>query len=323
MITRIIKIAALGTVFILIAGASAYLMLTLIIKSEEAVIVPELVGKDVVYALETLTDLELNTKVKGSEYSTDIPKHHVIFQYPDPGMEIKKGRDVRITISKGPKNILMPNLITLSARQARIILDENGMCQGNTSYTYSNTIAKENIIAHVPGSGKIITRGMCVNLLISEGMLPRAYQMPDLIGLPLERALLSVENSELRVGEINSEFFSNKPLNVVVEQNPPLGHRVLSGSPVNIVINRRSVWKDRPKGISSAAGTLFQYQPNGGFLKKHILVELTNTEGNSIIFDEYIKPNEEIWLFIPRYDDTVLYLYENETLVETKIYAAW
>jgi eukaryotic-like serine/threonine-protein kinase len=64
--------------------------LTLIIKSEDTVIVPELIGKDVVSALERLTELELNAKVKGSEYSTEFPKNHVVFQDPQPGSEIKK-----------------------------------------------------------------------------------------------------------------------------------------------------------------------------------------------------------------------------------------
>ena len=63
----------------LAAGVSAYFTLTLIIKSEDTVIVPELIGKDVVYALEFLTDLELNTKVKGSEYSENIPKNNVTY----------------------------------------------------------------------------------------------------------------------------------------------------------------------------------------------------------------------------------------------------
>ena len=98
-------------------GISAYLTLTLIIKSEDTVVVPYLVGKDVVYVLELLTDLGLNTKVKGSEYSADVPKNNVIFQEPAPGAEIKKGRDVRIIISKGPKSILMPNIKGLSVQE--------------------------------------------------------------------------------------------------------------------------------------------------------------------------------------------------------------
>ena len=48
MITKFAKIAVLCIAFLLVAGASAYLTLTFIIKSEDTVIVPDLVGKDVV-----------------------------------------------------------------------------------------------------------------------------------------------------------------------------------------------------------------------------------------------------------------------------------
>ncbi|UCF94094.1 MAG: PASTA domain-containing protein, partial [Desulfobacterales bacterium] len=92
---RVIKMTMWGMAFLFTAGASAYITLTLIIKSEDTVIVPDLVGKDVVLALEFLTDLDLNTKVRGSEYSVDMPKNQVIFQDPEPGSEIKKGRDVK------------------------------------------------------------------------------------------------------------------------------------------------------------------------------------------------------------------------------------
>ena len=147
MISRILKIASFFIIFTLVAGASAYLTLSLIIKSEDTVVVPNLEGKDVVYVLEFLTDLGLNTKVKGSEYSPHVPKNHVIFQEPDPGAEIKIGRDIRIILSKGTRSILMPNLKGLSIQQARIILEENNLCQGEISSTYSGHLKKDEIIA--------------------------------------------------------------------------------------------------------------------------------------------------------------------------------
>ena len=78
MIGRILKIAVFCVVFAILAGISAYFTLSLVIKSEDTVIVPDFIGKDVVYVLEYLTELGLNTKVKGSQYSLDMPKHHVI-----------------------------------------------------------------------------------------------------------------------------------------------------------------------------------------------------------------------------------------------------
>ncbi|MBU4209574.1 MAG: PASTA domain-containing protein, partial [Proteobacteria bacterium] len=126
---------------------SAYLTLTFIIKSEDKVVVPDLVGKDVVLILEMLSDLGLNTKIKGSEYSDNVPKNHVIFQEPEPGSEIKKRRDIRIIISKGTKRILMPNLKGLSIQQARLIIEENGLSLNKLSSTYSENVKKNEIIS--------------------------------------------------------------------------------------------------------------------------------------------------------------------------------
>jgi beta-lactam-binding protein with PASTA domain len=85
MISRVLKIAILFFVFILVVGASAYLTLTMIIKSEDTVVVPDLAGKNIVYALELLTNLGLNTKIEGSEYSAEMNKKYFIFQEQETG----------------------------------------------------------------------------------------------------------------------------------------------------------------------------------------------------------------------------------------------
>ena len=167
MIGKVLKIAAFCALFILIAGISAYFTLSLVIKSEDTVVVPDFVGKDVVQVLEVLTELGLNTKVRGSEYSADIPKHHVIFQEPEPGAEIKKGRDVRILISKGTETVPIPNLIGLSQRQAGIIFDEIDLCPGQVATTADAAFERETVIAQVPAPGRLIRRGECVDLLVS------------------------------------------------------------------------------------------------------------------------------------------------------------
>ena len=63
MIRRVAKISVLLIVFLIITGTTAYLTLTFIIKSEDTVVVPDLLGLDVVFSLEILTDLGLNTKI--------------------------------------------------------------------------------------------------------------------------------------------------------------------------------------------------------------------------------------------------------------------
>ena len=322
MIARIVKIAAFFIILIIVIWVSAYLTLTLIIKSEDTVVVPELVGKDVIYVLEILTDLGLNPKVKGSEYNSHVPTNHVIFQEPEPGAAIKKGRDIRIIISKGAESIPMPNLKGLSFRQARIILEENGLCQGSISSTYIKNIEKDNIIEQVPSPGAMVKRETCVDLLVSLGIRPKAYQMPDLKELSLDDAILLIERSNLLIGKIKSSFHKDKPKNVVIKQEPLSGHRVIEGTHVNIIINRKPGRKGQDYLPDTKVGGLFQYRLENGFLKRRIRVSLNSFGMSNDLFDDFMKPGEEIWFLIPNIDATVL-LYENDELVKTRVFDAW
>ena len=323
MITKVAKIAVLAIAFLIVAGASAYLTLTFIIKSEDTVIVPDLVGKDVVTALEQLTDLQLNTKVNGSEYSRQFPKNYVTYQEPEPGSEVKKDRDIRIILSKGPKNILMPNLISLSQRQARMIMEENSITEGNLTHTYIEDVEKDHIVVQVPSAGTMIARGAPVDLLVSMGPRPVAYMMPELAGLTLDKAVRMIERTNLMVGEIRSQFDKNKPRNIIINQEPPAGYRIRENSPINLVINRHP---DKTVGAHlrhPLYGSLLQHRVKIGFLKKRIRVELESEDGTVDIFDDYIKPGEEIWVLVPRDRDARAFIFEDDELVKTRMYEAW
>ena len=314
---KIAKIAALVFSFIMFAGFSAYITLTLIVKSEDTVIVPELTGKEIVYVLEILTDLGLNIKVKGSEYSADIPKNYVIFQQPESGTEIKKGRDVKIIISKGAKTIVMPNLNGLSVQQAHIIIEENGLCQGKHSSTYSHDIEKDNIIAQVPSPGALITRGDCVNVLVSLGLRPRVYKMPDLSGLSLDNAIEMIEKSNLLLGEVRFIFNEDKRKDAITDQEPLSGYPVFERSLVNLVVNKK---KDRhaPGYLTGGKrGKFFRYRLENGFFKRHIRVCLTGLEFSNDLLDEFVKPGEEIWLLILGDNNAYIEVFEDDELVES------
>ena len=323
MISRILKLAGLGTIFLVVAGTSAYLTLTFIIKSEDKVIVPNLVGKNVVAALELLSDLELNTKVTGSTYSQHVPKNHVTFQDPEAGSEIKKDRDVRIIISKGAKNIFMPNLIGLSEQQARMIMEENEITRGHLSRTYSKLAEKNHVIMQIPSAGEMITRGSAVDLLVSIGPRPVEYKMPDLSGLLLDEALFIIEKTHLSVGTIRSSFDNDEPRNLIVRQEPPSGHRVIEKSPVNLIINRPPGKTGIDRSHRPLYGSLLQHQVVNGILKKRLRVELENSERSIDIFDDFVKPGEPVWILIPREQEATVFIFEDDKLVRTQIFEAW
>ncbi|MAF32601.1 MAG: PASTA domain-containing protein [Desulfobacterales bacterium] len=323
MITRVVKISVLVIAFFAVFGLSAFLTLTYIIKREDPIVVPDLVGKDVVYTLKILTDIGLNTKVKRSEYSSDIPEDHVIFQDPKPGAEIRRGRDIRVIISKGAKTVLMPNLQGLSIQQARIILENNGLCQRELSRISSQDIKRDDIIAQTPNPGVMIPRGKCVNLLVSIGVQAKAYQMPDLQGLSIEDAIFLIELNNLLPGKITSKFYKEKPQNIIVDQETLAGHRVIEGHIVNLVRNRKSgrglqTYLNDVKGVN-----LFRYRLESGFLKSRIRVRLNSFGVSNDLLDDFMKPDEEIWLLIPKGKDATVFLYKDDVIVKSQVFDAW
>lgn len=310
-----LRIIIFAGIFLVGVGVSGYLTLTLLIKSEDVVVVPDLKGKDATYALEVLTDLGLNIKVKGFEYNPDVPKNHVAFQDPRAGNEIKKNRNVRVVISKGPKSLLLPCLIGMDIRQAKIILEENDLILGNIAKVFSNRGRLDEVIAQAPGPQETIVRESSVDLLISLGHRPKALAMPSLKGLALDDAILLLERDHLIVGEIKSTSKKEGPEGIVLAQEPAAGYRVTDGTRVNLTINRPGDKERSPKGIY-----LFRYRLANGFLKKHIKIVM-NMHGFSFSFyDTFVKSGEEIKLLVPRDLDTTLFLYEDNELVLKKVF---
>ena len=141
--------------------------------------------------------------MKGSEFSNDIPKNYVFFQDPDPGTEIKKGRDVKIIISKGMSTVLVPNLQGRSNQQSRIIFEENDLHQGQISRIYHDSIEKDDVIAQFPNPGSKVKKGRHIDLLVSLGMRqPNTFRFEEFQQRPLP--LLPVVQIIIQVGQVSS-----------------------------------------------------------------------------------------------------------------------
>ena len=321
MILRAAKYSVFLIIFLCVTGVSAYLTLTYLIKSEDRVIVPDLVGRDVVYALEILTDLGLNIKVKGSEYSSDIAKNHVIIQEPGPGEEIKAGRDVRILLSKGTLSLLMPDLTGLSLRRARLAIQENGLCEGRVSSTYhQGSFTRDDIISQTPESGQWVHRGSCVDMLVSLGALRDAYRMDNILGFSLDEAVYIIEKSNLAVGNIKYAFDSTKPEHTIIDHDPKYGYRVLEKDSVDLVVNRNPAHTQGTAGTNGSLQSVFNYRVAPGFFNKRVQVRLDFGGVVSEIYDNLLGPGSDFWLVIPSHTKATLLCYVDGELVKSQLY---
>jgi eukaryotic-like serine/threonine-protein kinase len=316
---RLFRIGILILIFGCVAAVSTYITLTFFIKRADKVVVPDLLGQHIVAALETLSELSLNARISSSEYSNDVPSHHVIFQDPSPGEELKKGRDIRLTLSRGVLNLSAPSLVGLPLTQAKIVIKENGLLEGTIAYDYSPDVKPDMIIAQSPENGSKINRGGLVSILVSKGVKPREFIMPNLYQMTPEDIILVLDDMNLRLGPITTTHSKTDPLNVVIDQKPRAGHRIEEGGMVHIVINRS------PDKLASSSNKVlqfefFRYRLEPGYLKRHIKLRLNAFGATLDLYDDFMKPGEEIAFFIPKDDNSSVLLFRDEELILTRTF---
>ena len=314
MFTRFLKIALFMLIFMATAGLGTYFTVHLMIRNESVVVVPDLINREVIYALEVLTDLGLNTKVKKFEFNPSVPKHHVISQNPDPGREIKQGRDVRLVISKGNPMVVFPNLTGTSLAMATVLIAQNDLKRGALAYT-ADAQPRDTILAQVPAAGESGMRGDTVDLLASAGPAIVWMPMADLNGSGLDNAVAIIEKNKLELGVITQTDRPEIPNDTVIDHLPPAGYPVMPGNTVSLTINRHL---DRARADRTTGSTLFRYRAPHGFLRQKARVRISRASGAADILDRFVKPGEEIWLLILRDEPTTLLLYLDDDLNLTK-----
>ena len=70
-------------------------------------------------------------------------------------------------------------------------------------------------------------------------------------------------------------------------------------------------------------GGLLQHDIKNGFLKRKVRIELESKTRTTEIFDDYVKPGEQLWILVPRDQDAAVFIFEDDELVKTHLYEAW
>ena len=304
------------------AAAGTYIAITLVSSASKEVVLPDLKGKNIIFVLETLTALDLNPKLYGTEYNNTYPRYHVLSQDPEPGMVIKKGRDVVLYISKGKKLINMPDLRHLFVNDAKILIEKNEFKTGSLSKVYSDIVAKDKIISQYPYAYTSQERDAKINLLVSKGKKSVRYAMPDLYSVFLKDAKKIINNKRLNIASIKSSSLITLPQNVIIKQTPASGSIVTKETKISLSVNRQTQGQFlNPDTIESVILITHFIEP--GFLKKHVLItaDLFGFELNLV--DKYVPGSENIYALVPGGTKTKVKIYIDDKLVKTQIINPW
>ena len=201
--------------------------------------VPEVVGMERAEAEKRLADEHLGFRwAKEGRYSPDVPAGHVLLQIPGPGREVKRGRTVFLTPSKGVREVAVPNLRGQSQRQASLSIQRLGLVRGPDVPGGHVSIPYNVIIRTIPGSGELVRVGDTVSLVVSRGMTAGRTVLPDVRKLPMETAAAKLDSLGFAVAK---ELSGTPPKDTsfapgsVLEQRPMGGEYLTAGDTIHLV----------------------------------------------------------------------------------------
>lgn len=171
------------------------------------------------------------------EEPSDAPINTIFFQEPSPNHVVKKGRNIRVVISKGSEKKLLPNVIGLSLNDGKAIIQSQGFKLGSVAYVTSN-LSEGTILASSPPSRTMAPRDKPVSLLVSSKTANTIIRMPDLLGLSLDDASYLLRNNNLVLGSVTYQKIANIEPGIVIRSSVDFNNIVQVGTVVNITLSQ-------------------------------------------------------------------------------------
>jgi eukaryotic-like serine/threonine-protein kinase len=145
-----------------------------------------------------------------------------------------------------PQDLRMPNVVGMSLEDAQGTLGRAGFKGAIGEERYHASAPKGTVLQMTPPAGSREMEGSRVLLDVSRGQ--RTGEVPNLIGMTRDQALIAIENAGFDLGEVTSRQ-TDEPPGAVIESSPRYGEHVTVPASVNIVVSAGPVSISMPNLI--------------------------------------------------------------------------
>lgn len=212
--------------------------------------VPKLQGLSVAKARQGLENWGLRLAISDSVYHDHLPVGAIVDQDPPPGLQIRKGRRIAVSVSKGRPYYTVPDVRGTSLREARLQLEANQLALGEIAYVSSERLPEGAVIRATPPVGTKVLRGTPIDLEISSGPPSLPKVVPTLEGLPIEQVEDTLRKYEMHLGQIATQLDNQRPAGTVLSQSPRPGERALPLSRIDLVVSVQESTATRPEPLA-------------------------------------------------------------------------
>ena len=139
--------------------------------NEDNIIVPNLVGQDFEKAKASSEAGDYNVFLSEKVFSDEVEAGKIVSQTPPLDTSVRKGTNIVVTVSKGSKYRMLPEIGGLSLSQAAAKLSQEGFVPLQEN-VYSNDVEQGHVVGYKGRkSGEKIEVGSEVTILVSKGKI--------------------------------------------------------------------------------------------------------------------------------------------------------
>jgi beta-lactam-binding protein with PASTA domain/tRNA A-37 threonylcarbamoyl transferase component Bud32 len=195
--------------------------------------VPSLVGGTYEEAVDALNELGLKANRVDVFSQKDVGQ--VTGQDPQAGEIVDEGSQVEVRVSKGVRQIAVPDVLGQSESSAAGELQAAGF-EVSVTEAPSDTVSEGLVSAQSPSAGTEAAKGSTVTITISTG--PELTTVPDVIGEDVATARAMIRDAGLRPSTVFEDVTDPSQDGIVLDQDPSGGTEVEPGSTVTILVGR-------------------------------------------------------------------------------------
>ncbi len=203
-------------VFFLVLSVIAIFLLKIYTRHGQAVTVPTLKGLPEREVDKKTDNLDLRYQIVDSVYMLGSIPGTVVAQYPDAGNKVKENRIIYITLaSREPEKVLVPKVVDVSLREAESRLENAGLRLGQVKYRPSeflDLVLEQHYMGRPTASDLMLPRGTYVDLVVGRGLSDEKTSIPNLRGLSVDEARISLYNLNLNIGV---QVYDNSVVNYI------------------------------------------------------------------------------------------------------------
>lgn len=286
----LVEAGVLLAIFGAVTLVAFVMTMRLLTRAEEEVVIDDLAGRDAGDAAVWLAARGLRAEIDHFESNDTAAPLSVTFHSPGAGEEVRPGHVVRLVISRGARNVPVPDVRKAYVSQATLILSRNGLAVSDV-VEIADPAPANTVLATSPGPNASVLGGTPVRLLVSKGPAKRVWITPEVTWSSWDTVseLAEAMGVVLEIGQrMHAE---DEPENVVLEQFPAPGTRLTEGEPLRVTVNG-DVGAAPAEGGAKLVDLVVQAPK--GFVMHRVTVRVIRGAWTRTLYEDLLSPGDHV-----------------------------